>query len=402
MARPRTPTRPLPDFLRLLWRSPLIALPFGAFFLLVSGGEWRAFPGYWLAALVFTYGTSICVWLARHTLQARVLKQVEGDPRSVFVLAGLYVLASILGVAIAGVIMNFTLMPGLFASLRSVVLLVTYTLVFGVLFVGLALASSLYRKTLDRVGAERELALARRIQRSFLLSEFPRRPRLEVHALNVSSKEVSGDFYDVVATPGDGVLLAIADVSGKGVPAALLSSMLQASLRTQAGGTASPAAMMGIINTLACQRDTTGQFATFFLASIHEPSMTLRFTNAGHNFPVLVRAGSERMLLETGGLIVGMREHVGYEEGTLVLEPGDRLVLYTDGVTEAENAAGEMYGEERLYALLDAVPAAASAEETVDRVLAGVRGFLAGTEAGDDITVMALRVLPAPGAAPPA
>lgn len=119
---------------------------------------------------------------------------------------------------------------------------------------------------------------------------------------------MSGDFYDVVVPGDDRVLLAIADVSGKGVPAALLSAMLQASLRTQAALALSPAAMMHVINALACQRAVTGQFATFFLASIDEPLLTLRFTNAGHNFPVLLRAGGARELLETGGLVVGMME----------------------------------------------------------------------------------------------
>src|SRR6185369_2760707 len=134
--------------------------------------------------------------------------------------------------------------------------------------------------------ADQELTLARRIQRSFLLESFPQRPRLEVHATNISSREVSGDFYDVVPVADNGLLLAVADVSGNGVPAALLSSMLQASVRTQAGATPSVSAMMGRINSLACQRTATGQFATFFLAWIDERTMRLHYTNAGHNQPI--------------------------------------------------------------------------------------------------------------------
>jgi sigma-B regulation protein RsbU (phosphoserine phosphatase) len=151
--------------------------------------------------------------------------------------------------------------------------------------------------------------------------------------------------------------------------------------------------MMRAINALACQRVSTGQFATFFLAVLHEPTLTFRFTNAGHNFPVLQRAGGGRELLETGGVVVGMLDAPEYEEGVLQLEPGDRIVFYTDGVSEAERADGEMYGEERLYARLDDAPRAMPAERLVEHVLAGVREHLDGTEAGDDITVMALRVL---------
>jgi sigma-B regulation protein RsbU (phosphoserine phosphatase) len=180
------------------------------------------------------------------------------------------------------------------------------------------------------------------------------------------------------------------------VPAAILSSMLQASLRTQAFSGTAPGAMMATINTLACQRTATGQFATFFLASVHEPTLQMRYTNAGHNLPVLVRSNGERVLLDEGGLLVGMIDETAYQEAAVALQPGDRVLMYTDGVTEAQNAAGEMFGEDRLYALLAAAPASDDAQAIVARVLAGVRTFLDGTEAGDDITIMALRVLPPP------
>jgi phosphoserine phosphatase RsbU/P len=262
-----------------------------------------------------------------------------------------------------------------------------------VLSVGLVMASRFYQAAVERAGSERELMLARRIQESFLLSEFPRRSRLEVYATNVSSKEVSGDFYDVVPVGDDGYLLAVADVSGKGVPAALLTAMLQASLRTQANAGVRVSAMMETINRLVCGRAATGQFATFFLASVSERDMTLRFTNAGHNFPYLFRASGERKSLETGGLVVGMMEEARYQEECVALAPGDRVVFYTDGVTEAARPDQEMFGEERLIHLVESLPRDLAAREVVDRVLKGVREFLGDTEAGDDITVMVLRVI---------
>jgi serine phosphatase RsbU (regulator of sigma subunit) len=391
--KPARRTGPWRDLLALLWKWPLWALPFAAFFVLVLGAKFSAFGIYYRVSLVFSGFAMVSVWFAKHWLERRVIAAFPGRGGSTLAVAGTYMGMAVLGTMAATVFLNYSIAPGFLGSWRGMVTVLVYCLLFGALFLGVSLAFSYHREAMERAGSERELQLARRIQRSFLLSEFPLRSRVEVHAVNVSSKEVSGDFYDVVPAGEEDILLAIADVSGKGVPAALLSSMLQASVRTQAGVVNSPAAMMRAINALACQRVSTGQFATFFLAVLHEPTLTLRFTNAGHNFPVLLREGGERVLLETGGVVVGMLDAPEYEEGTVQLRPGDRVVFYTDGVSEAEREGGEMYGEERLYAHLDAAPRDLPAERLVEHVLAGVREHLDGTEAGDDITVMALRVL---------
>jgi len=382
------PARPLRDLMLALLRSPLIALPFAAFFVLVTGQPWRAFGRMWAVTTVFAAATSFATWLVRQGLQDRIEARFAGDPRVRFVQGGTYALACLLAVIAAGAVMNYTLLPGLLGSSRAIATLLAYALLFAVLFTGLALAAAFYRAALERAGAERELQLARRIQRSFLLSEFPARSRLDVHAVNVSSREVSGDFYDVVPTPDGGLMLVIADVSGKGVPAALLSSMLQASLRTQAGAAAAPAPMVRAINALACQRDTTGQFATCFLAAVHEPTLTLRYTNAGHNLPVLLRADGTRVLLDRGGLLVGMLQGVAYEEAVLPLRTGDLLLLYTDGVTEAMNAAEELYGEDRLRQFLR--DPADSPRALVDGVIADVRRHTGEVDQSDDITLLAV------------
>jgi sigma-B regulation protein RsbU (phosphoserine phosphatase) len=172
--------------------------------------------------------------------------------------------------------------------------------------------------------------------------------------------------------------------------------MLQASLRTQAHSIPSVAAIMGNINRMVYRSTTVQQFATFFLARVDERRMRLAFTNAGHNFPLVFRRGGERVTLERGGTVVGVLEDAAFEEGEMDLRAGDRVVMYTDGVSEAANAAGELFGEERLIALIDALPADLPARDVVDRILGGVRAFLDGVEAGDDITVMVLRVLDAP------
>ena len=401
MKRSRSHPSPGRDFLGLLWKVPLFALPFALFFQITSSQPFSAFSSYYLVSLVFSSFTMFGVWIAHHWLMPPLIARRAEDPRLSLKVSGLYTgIALLFGIA-GAITLHFTIIPGFLGTGRAVLTLLTYFVLFGMLFVGIALAFSFYRQSMERAGSERELQLARRIQQSFLLSEFPQRQRLEVHAMNVSSKQVSGDFYDVVPLGDDGYLLAVADVSGKGVPAALLSSMLQASLRTQAAAGVRVSGMMESINALVCHRAETGQFATFFLAAVSERDMTLRFTNAGHNFPVLFRARGERRTLESGGLVIGVKQNVTYDEECLTLAPGDRLVLYTDGVTEAEREDREMFGEERLMALVESLPLELPARELVERILAGLREFLGPAEAGDDVTVMALRVVdPKPVAGP--
>jgi serine phosphatase RsbU (regulator of sigma subunit) len=247
----------------------------------------------------------------------------------------------------------------------------------------------------DRVAMarmEEELSLARRIQRAFLPSVFPQTRRFDVHAINIPSKEVGGDLYDLVLLGDGAFFLAIADVSGKGVPAALLSSMLQASLRTQAPSVRSVSTIMRNINTLVYQSTTPEQFATFFLAHVDEENLRISFSNAGHNFPVVLRSGGERICLDRGGVLLGVLEETPFEEDAVPLHPGDRVLFYTDGVSEAMNGSGEEFGEERLCDLVAGLPGELTSEQVSGRVLAGLRDFLGGVEPQDDITVMVLQV----------
>lgn len=396
MAKPPRRKTAQSEAISMLWQVPLTSIGFAIFFMLLigeRGGGVPSFLAFFSISAIFSAVISIGVWSLTWGLIPRFAPQLFTDDSKAMHVAFTYVAASLVYSLIAAVIIHFTVAPGFLGSSQAFIRVALYSSVFAALFVGLAMAFNFHRQAMERAGSERELLLARRIQESFLLSEFPNSPRIEMHAVNLSSKEVSGDFYDVVSRGDAGFLLAVADVSGKGVPAALLSSMLQASLRTQAQGVRSMAEIMTNINALVCQRSITGQFATFFLAAVDEPEMRLRYTNAGHNFPVLLRASGERVLLEQGGLVVGMMEGMPYEEAAIDLLPGDRVLLYTDGVSEAADPSGDMYGEDRLYALLDTLPTNLTARELVDRVIGGLRTFLAGAEPGDDITVMALRVL---------
>jgi sigma-B regulation protein RsbU (phosphoserine phosphatase) len=250
----------------------------------------------------------------------------------------------------------------------------------------------LVRERVQVVRIEEELRLARQIQRSFL-SEFPATPRFDVHALNIQSKEVGGDFYDLIPAGDGAFLLAIADVAGKGVPAALLSSMLQASLRTQAGSITSVAEILRNINSLVYRATAVHQFATFFIARVENDTLRMTFSNAGHNYPMVIRGGRDPMFLERGGLLLGIMDGAVYEEERLHLHAGDLLVLYTDGISEATDRHGEFYGDARLCELVRGFPHHLSAREVSERIFEALRGFLDGEEPLDDMTLMVLRVL---------
>jgi len=389
-ARPRSPGRDL--LRRVLW-TPLYAVPFALFFGTLQGHGPADYVGAYVISAIMAIGVSLTLWVTEYTLVPLLERSGVLTPQTPGHFVALYYVgASVLGTFLSALVVHFTILPRFLGNVRAIIVLGMFAVLFAVLFTGVSMAIYYYKESLVRVRAEQELTLARRIQRSFLLTQFPELPRIELHALNLSSKEVSGDFYDVVPA-GDGRwLLAIADVAGKGVPAALLTSMLQASLRTQAGVTGSVAEILRNINRLVYRSTAVNQFATFFLARVDESNLELRFSNAGHNWPVVFHEDGQREFLVKGGVVVGILEDASFEEEAVVLKPGDRLVFYTDGVSEAQAPNGELFGEDRLYELISALPRTLSAREVTDRIVARVHEFLGGAEAGDDITLMVLRV----------
>ncbi|MBI5708731.1 MAG: PP2C family protein-serine/threonine phosphatase [Candidatus Eisenbacteria bacterium] len=242
----------------------------------------------------------------------------------------------------------------------------------------------------ERQRLEDELALARRIQARLLPPGPPRVPGLELHGLSEPARQVGGDYYDFIPV-GDGrVALVIADVSGKGVPAALLMSAFRASLLSQLAPGAESGPVMSRINAFLHRSVEPGRFVTAFLALVDPRDGRVSFTNAGHNPPMLVRRSGAVERLEAGGLLLGMLEDAPFETGAATLGEGDRLVLFTDGVTEAQNAAGDLWGEEPLLALLSET-ADRSCAETVARIVAEARGFEGTCGASDDVTLIVAR-----------
>jgi serine phosphatase RsbU (regulator of sigma subunit) len=401
VSRPVAAPSPLRELVGHLWRGPLLAIPFALFFVVIFGGMDRGgfWPALWTSyriALTFAFSVSLTLWAAfNFTPLQRIRDSSDRDRGALVRTIGAYLGTSILGSAVGSALVHLFVLPGFLGGGRQIGLVAAFTLLFAVLFLALAFALQYHRASVGRARAEEELNLARRIQESFFVRDFPALERLDVHAVNVSSREVSGDFYDFVPAGPGRWLVAIADVTGKGVPAALLSSMLQASLRTQAGSEESPARIVANMNRLAYRSTHTDQFATFFMARLDEGDLSLAYTNAGHNPPLVVRRGGTLEMLETGGVIVGILEEFPYAEDTIRLNEGDLLFAYTDGVTEAMGPAGEFYGEERLHPLLASLPAGTTAKAAVERVLADVERFLDGRECGDDLTLLAIRLRPA-------
>jgi serine phosphatase RsbU (regulator of sigma subunit) len=378
----------------ILWTMPLYAVPFAFFFGLLFARNARGYLESYVISLVFAYSIRLAIWTLEHAVLPRFPSVANEKGRAGLVREiAAYATASIGGAYGAALLLHFTLIPQMLGNVRSAVVMGAFTLLFVALFLGIAYAVEFHRQALERVRAEEELNMARRIQRSFLRTSFPAMPHLEVHALNISSREVSGDFYDVVPSGENAFLVAIADVSGKGVPAALQGSMLQASLRTQAHLFQSTTEMIGNTNRLLCDGATPGQFATLFLARIEEDTLRLTYSNAGHNFPIVFREDGQRMMLEKGGVVLGVLDGAQFDEGELTLRSGDRVVLYTDGISEAANGSAEMYGEDRLCALVESLPRDLNAQEIIQRIVQDVRGFLNGADAGDDMTLVVLRVV---------
>jgi sigma-B regulation protein RsbU (phosphoserine phosphatase) len=248
----------------------------------------------------------------------------------------------------------------------------------------------LHEEAVERRIMDEEMARARAVQDSIVPRRSPRIDGLDVAALYVPSRQVGGDYYDLIPLEGGDLGLAVGDVSGKGIPAALLMSMLHAALHVQMNGATRAASLVERLNRILCRSTSVEQFATFFFGVYRRGSGELRFCNGGHNAPVLLRPdGSARSLTE-GGTILGFQEDAAFEEGSIAVGEGDLLVLYTDGVTEEAGGKEEEFGETRL---LETVVRhrARRAEEIVDAVRAEVSRFAGRERFTDDFTLIVLR-----------
>ena len=246
----------------------------------------------------------------------------------------------------------------------------------------------LYRETLDKAKMEQEMRIAADIQRALLPEPQRVGGFFEAVGASLPCRAIGGDFFDYVDLPGGEFGVAVGDVAGKGAPAALLTAVLQGVFASQASSGTGPALTLSRVNQALIRRSVESRFATAFYAVLSK-SGQLTYCNAGHNPPLLLRRDTVDRL-EKGGLILGLFEHATFEEETVSVAPGDILITFSDGVTEALSATGEEYGEERLLACVQAsrdkpVP------ELLEAVLASVRAFTVGAVQSDDVTALVLR-----------
>jgi len=250
----------------------------------------------------------------------------------------------------------------------------------------------------DRVAMKRDMQIARDIQKWLLPHEPPACPEADVAFAALPANTVAGDYLDIFFRQTNGstpprppLFFAVADVAGKSVPAALLSATLQASLRTAAYETASLADLVTRINSYACDHSLDGRrFTTGVFAELDPQSGSLTYVNAGHNPPLLRRGNGELLSLEAGGLPLGIERDRGYECRSVAMQPGDLLVLYTDGVVEAENEKREEFGEQRLREVVGA-SGDAEAPLVLESILKSVERFLGVAPQNDDITCFVMR-----------
>ncbi|MEI7635550.1 MAG: SpoIIE family protein phosphatase [bacterium] len=240
----------------------------------------------------------------------------------------------------------------------------------------------------------RELDIAREIQMSIVPSEFPPFPgrtELDIYAMMIAAQQVGGDFYDFFFIDEKRLGFVIADVSGKGIPAALFMAVSRTLLKTMALKQQPPAECLYTVNHMLCGDNAPEMFVTLFYGILNVETGGLEFCNGGHNYPYILRAGGGvEMVRSRGGMALGIFDDMPYVNGAETLRPGDSFFLYTDGVTEAQNVAGEFYGDPRLAEILAGL-SDGNAQNIIDTVVNDARKYAGEAPQSDDITALAIK-----------
>ncbi|HUL33525.1 MAG TPA: PP2C family protein-serine/threonine phosphatase [Candidatus Eisenbacteria bacterium] len=266
----------------------------------------------------------------------------------------------------------------------------------GEIFAALIFLLLLSLELADKVIMKRDLEIAREIQAWLVPSTPPAIPNADVAFYTRPQNSVAGDYYDAFYPTADGanggkLMLVMADVAGKSVPAALLMATLQASLHTIASENLPLPELTNRLNLYACAHSLGGRrFTTAVLAEYDPASRRLTYVNAGHNAPVLRRANSNIERLESSGLPLGISSEVPYTSAETSLNPGDTLVLFTDGVVEAFNAAGQEFSDSRWVGVISGLPNL-GAQQSLQFLMKNVEDFAGATRQSDDITCLVLR-----------
>jgi phosphoserine phosphatase RsbU/P len=265
----------------------------------------------------------------------------------------------------------------------------TVWLLFGFLLINLLVML----EVADRLSLKNDLEIAREIQQAMLPRAAYQTHGLEAFGMTRPANTVGGDFYDILPLPDGRVLLALGDVAGKGSPAALLMALLLAMMRTLVDEGLQGAALVKRLNTQLVKHAPRSRFITLFVATLDPLTGELLYVNAGQNPPLLRRASGEYESLRSGGMALGMFEHAEYQTGHAILGAGDVIVMYSDGVTEAENVDGQPFDEAGLQQVVDG-QRWASAKELGWATFAAVDEHSRERKLLDDVTVLVLRRLP--------
>ena len=250
----------------------------------------------------------------------------------------------------------------------------------------------LYEEELRLRKMQEELQLASRIQTDLLPKAVPEIPGYEVAGKTLPAQQVGGDYFDFIKISDNRWAFCLGDVSGKGLPASLLMANLQATLRGQTLSDLTPADCIRRSNRLLYYSTSPEKFATVFYGILDRDRHTLKFSNAGHNHPYILHTLTNASRLQTGGVPLGMLEEFPFEEEEVPMNPGDLLVVYSDGVTEAWNADEVEFGEQRLAEALSR-HRDKTASELIDGVVAAVKSHTGSTPQADDITLVVLKRL---------
>ncbi|MGB8656184.1 MAG: GAF domain-containing protein [Candidatus Zixiibacteriota bacterium] len=249
-----------------------------------------------------------------------------------------------------------------------------------------------YEEILKKRQLEEELSIAQRIQQSFLPREKPQLAGFDVSGVNIPSEEVGGDYYDFIPIIEHQLGITIGDVSGKGIPAALIMASFRASLIAEIRNNYAIRSIMFKVNNLLYESTASDIYVTAVYGVLDIKNRIFTFSNAGHNAPILRHADGRMEYLTEGGIALGMFENSKYEERALGINPGDVMVFYTDGVTEAKNEKDEEFGTKRLKRVINDSHRA-SAAQIQENIYSAVKDFTATLPRGDDLTVIVIKAL---------
>ncbi len=254
-----------------------------------------------------------------------------------------------------------------------------------------AVISEIRTSTAEKVRVGADLNVATKIQADMLPTQFPATGNIELYAAMTPAKEVGGDFYDFFNIDRDHIALVMADVSGKGVPAALFMVIAKTLIQDRALMGRSPARVLEYANERLCQNNDSGLFVTAWVGVLELSTGNLTYSSAGHEYPVFRRVGGNyEMLTGDNAPPLAAMNDLEYEDTKTVLNSGDSLFLYTDGVPEAKSPTGKRFGNEKMLEILNEDPES-SAEDVIKRLRTAIDEFDAGSDPFDDVTMMCLK-----------